>query len=169
MNELKAQAAKVIELLTSSGTATTFQNAFSLAWQIIKEVGQLLWLVICLGLVFVEWLWKTGYSSGWKTRDWVNTLDQPGTDRVFSETGKSLLEVSKTSAAKAVASAKERLGIVDTAVESTSATPTPAPKTEVQAPVPTPSVPTSPASTPPVVNPLQVPTIPADTPSTAVE
>jgi len=135
MNELKAQAVKVIELLTSPSTGTTFQNAFSLASQILKEIGQLLWLILCLGLVSVEWLWKTGYSTGWKTRNWVNTLDQPGRDRVFNETGKSLLELGKTSATKAVAAAKERLGIVDTGSEPPVVPPASAPKAEVKPPV----------------------------------
>ncbi|MFM7449397.1 MAG: hypothetical protein ACKO24_12465 [Leptolyngbyaceae cyanobacterium] len=167
MNELKTQAAKVLELLTNPSTGTTFQNAFSLAWQILKEVGQLLWLVLCLGLVFVEWLWKTGYSTGWKTRDWVNTLDQPGRDRVFNETGKSLLELGKTSATKAVASAKERLGIVDTGSESPVVPP--APKADVKPPAVKPPAVKSPTPEPAVVTSPAPSTVAAEPPKSEVE
>jgi hypothetical protein len=170
MNELRTQTTKVIELLTSPATATTFRDAFSLVWQIIREVGQLLWLVICLGLVFVEWLWKTGYNGGWKTRNWVNNLDQPNTEQIFNETGKSLFEVTKASAAKVVASAKEQLGIEDDNVETTVVTAPASSSTSSQGLEPQKPVANStPTANSTIVNPLEAQKISAYDPSTVVE
>ncbi len=158
-NHITSQADKVRQTLFAPDTAATYKKAGSLTWAIIKETGYLLWLVICIVLVLGEWIWKNSYTAGQAARTWVNNLETKeaapsvGMDQMLSETGKKLLEVGKSSALKAVATAKGQLGIA-------SEPPAPTPV----APPTTASTPTG--STPPVVAPPVVAPPPA-TPSEA--
>jgi len=142
MNQLKTQIAKVWQLLTAPSTGETYQKTLSLTWTILKETGLLLWLVLCLGLVFGEWIWKTGYKTGWSTRNWINDLEKPSADRLFSETGKSLLEAGKSGAAMVLTTAKEQLGIP---VEPTPPKPPAVAPAAGSAPTPAPTVASTPA------------------------
>jgi hypothetical protein len=110
-NQVKTQADKLWKTITDPSTANTYQNTVKVTWNILKETGLLAWLVVCLGLVLGEWIWKTGYRTGWSVRGWVNNLDKPSPDKLLNETGKSLTELSKTVAASAIATAKNQLGI----------------------------------------------------------
>lgn len=110
-NQVQTQAAKVWQTITDPSTAATYQKTANVTWVILKETGLLIWLVICLGLVGGEWIWKTGYRTGWNVRGWINSLDKSNTENLLNETGKSFLEVSKSAAAAAIATAKEQLGI----------------------------------------------------------
>jgi hypothetical protein len=112
-NQIQTQASKVWQTVTDPSTAATYQQTLTVTWSILKETGYLLWLVVCLVLVFGEWIWKTGYRTGWNFRGWINSFEQPSADQVLSETGKSILEVGKTTAAAAIAAAKDQLGIED--------------------------------------------------------
>ncbi len=110
-NQVKTQADKLWKTITDPSTASTYQNTVKVTWSILKETGLLLWLVICLGLVFGEWIWKTGYRTGWNVRGWINNVDKPSPDKLLNETGKSLTELGKTVAASTIAAAKNQLGI----------------------------------------------------------
>ena len=112
-NQVQTQAAKVWQTITDPSTAATYQKTANVTWLILKETGLLVWLVICLGLVAGEWIWKTGYRTGWNVRGWINSLDKANTENLLNETGKSFLEVSKSAAAAAIATAKGQLGIED--------------------------------------------------------
>jgi len=144
--QVQAQAAKLWQTLSDPGTAATYQTTLSLTWKIFAETGRLLWLVICLVLVFGEWIWKTGYRLGWGVRNWVNGLEKPSADRLLSETGKNLLEAGKAGAVMALATAKEQLGIEDTS-EPLLVSPPPVAK---PAPTPVPVVPVPPVTVTPV-------------------
>jgi hypothetical protein len=111
--QIQTQANKLVKTITDPSTASTYKQTLAVTWTILKETGYLLWLVVCLVLVFGEWIWKTGYRTGWNFRGWVNSLntEKPSADQVLSETGKSLLEVGKSAAASAIAAAKNQLGI----------------------------------------------------------
>ena len=159
--QIQTQADKVWQTITDPSTAASYQQTFSLTWTILKETAYLVWLVICLVLVFGDWIWKTGYRAGWATREWVNNLESPSANDLFTVTGKSLLEAGKTGAVKAISTAKEQLGIEDTA-EPLAITPAAAaePK-KIAAPEPKPATPPA-APTPPAAS-----TPPAPTPAPA--
>lgn len=154
-SQLKSQANKLWQTITESKTTETYQQTFALTWSILKEAGYLLWLVVCLGLVFGEWVWKTGYRTGWQVRGWVNNLssEEASADQVLSDTGKSLLEVGKSTAAAAIASAKEQLGLENKPEPPLVPSTPPAPK---PASAPPPTAPTPPVVTadPPAADPL---------------
>jgi hypothetical protein len=150
--QIQAQAKKLWGLVSSPETAGTYQKTGALTWTILKETGYLLWLVICLVLVFGEWLWKTGYGAGYRFRSWINDLERPTlsaelpssdvTAAQLSTTGKNLLNAGKTRLLKAVETAREELGIerVTSPLEVTPPPATP-PASTASATPPTPPTP----------------------------
>jgi hypothetical protein len=155
--KIKDQANKVKETVFSPATAETYSTAIALTWSILKETAQLLWLVICLGLVFGDWFWKKSYATGQNARTWVENLQQaPATPdstdlpeagaeeasstsflesltspEFWSSTGKSLLDASKSATTAALNTAKDQLGL------------------EVPPPAPAEAKPIAPVATPP--------------------
>lgn len=151
-NQIQSQAAKVWGIIKDPATGTAYTQVASITWIILKETGYLLWLVICLTLVFGDWIWRTGYRTGWSTREWLNNFEKSDTDRITQDAGQGLLEASKSALTSAIATAKNQLGIEDkpepllvgTPPASTPAsTPTPTP-TPTPAPTFTPSTPPTP-------------------------
>lgn len=142
------QASKLWQQITAPETAETYKKTGVLTWTIVKETGYLGWLVICLGLVAGEWIWKSGYRTGWNVREWINNYDQPKADGGPST--KDLLTASKETLAtrfsSLIASAREQLGIQEV---TPLAPPPPAPK---PVPTPTPVAPVTPAAPAPTVS-----------------
>lgn len=148
-NQVQTQAAKVWGIIKDPATGATYTKTVSTTWLILKETGYLLWLVVCLTLVFGDWIWRTGYRTGWSTREWINNFEKPSTDRAPQDAAQGLLEASKSALTNAIATAKNQLGIEDTpeplptrASIAATPTPTPAPKpnpTPAPEPVFTPS------------------------------
>ena len=148
-NQIQSQAAKVWSMIKDPATGATYTKTVSTTWMILKETGYLLWLVVCLTLVFGDWIWHTGYRTGWSTREWINNFEKPNTDRMAQDAGQGLLETSKSAFANAIATAKNQLGIEDKpepllASGSPPATPAPTP-----APTPVPEPPLKPSTPPP--------------------
>lgn len=143
MDTIKTQANKVSELVFSADTGATYRKTLVLTWNILRETGVLLWLVICLVFVGGEWFWKNSISLGRKTRDWYNDLQTPSTEEPKSATaiGQSAWTTLSTSTETLLYKAKQQLGI--------DAEP-PAPKAPAPEPVPPTVAPAEPAvSTPP--------------------
>ncbi len=124
MERIQAQANKLWQIISNPSTAKTYQETLALTWAILKETGQLLWLVLCLGLVAGDWFWKKSYKAGQDTRVWVDTMqtkvetpDAEGSDEAtssanfLSETGKSLLSAGQAGITLALNTAKQQLGI----------------------------------------------------------
>jgi hypothetical protein len=110
-NQIQTQATKVWQTVFDPETAGTYKKTATTTWTLLKESGYLLWLVVCLVLVAGEWIWKTGYKTGWGVRQWVNNLEKPSTDQLLSSTGKNLLSAGKSGLAIALSTAKDQLGI----------------------------------------------------------
>lgn len=109
MERIKAQAAKLGQLLSKPETFAAYKNVVTLTWDILKETGLLLWLVICLVLVVFEWFWKFSVGAGQGARNWVNSLEG-SSDQLASETGKALLAAGKNSLDFTLTQAKSQLG-----------------------------------------------------------
>jgi hypothetical protein len=144
MEKIKTQAALVWQLLSASETYGVYQNALSTTWKILKEAGLLVWLVICLTLVFGDWFWKTGVGAGQNARAWFDNLQEGSNDQLASETGKALLTVGKSSLLSTLSLAKTQLGLEDETPApeptKTAAKPAPAP-----APAPAAAAPATPS------------------------
>lgn len=132
MERIQAQANKLWQVISSPSTAKVYQQTLALTWSILKETGQLLWLVLCLGLVAGDWFWKKSYKVGQDTRVWVNTMqtkvetpagegaDPGSTANFLGETSKSLLAAGQAGVTLALNTAKAQLGLE---VESEPLTP----------------------------------------------
>ncbi|NJP12130.1 MAG: hypothetical protein HC866_23900 [Leptolyngbyaceae cyanobacterium RU_5_1] len=126
-NRIQSQVNKLWQVISSPATAATYQQTLTLTWTILKETGQLLWLVLCLGLVAGDWFWKKSYHTGQDTRTWISTVQSKAESRAehgeeaaststflsetLTETGKSLLSAGQTGVALALSTAKGQLGI----------------------------------------------------------
>jgi len=124
MERIQTQANKLWQIISNPSTAKTYQQTLTLTWSILKETGQLLWLVLCLGLVAGDWFWKKSYQTGQDARGWVDTLqtkvaetgagegtEPTSTANLLGETGKSLLGASQVAVTKALNTARAQLGL----------------------------------------------------------
>lgn len=113
MDKIKGQANKVGELLFASETGAAYQRTLTLTWDILRETGVLLWLVICLVFVGGEWFWKSSVSLGKRTRDWYEGLSQPSDEepKTMSDLGQSTLSAFTFSAENLLYQAKKQLDI----------------------------------------------------------
>ncbi|MGI0485107.1 hypothetical protein ACN4EK_06695 [Pantanalinema rosaneae CENA516] len=136
-NRIQAQATKLWQTIAAPETATSYRNVLSVTWTIVQEAAYLFWLVLCLGLVFVDWFWRLGYRSGSDLRNWMSNLEEPDPNRMLSTTGESLATVGKTGMIKVLNTAKAQLGMEVTE-------PPPAPVRPASAPVASISQPTPP-------------------------
>ena len=153
MDKIKDQANIVSQLLFSADTGDIYKQAFARTWDIIREVGVLLWLVICLTFVGGEWFYRTAVGLGRSTRAWYAGLSEKdsSTDaQSVTSTGQVLLDTVQTSTAYLLNKARQQLGIPEPAPETPAA---PAPPTK---PAPSPPPPTS--VTPPKPTPAEPPT-----------
>jgi hypothetical protein len=151
---ITSQADKLRQTVFSPDTAATYTQAGSLTWMIVKETGYLLWLVVCVVLVLGEWIWKTAYTTGQTARTWVNNLESKesapsvGMDQVLSDTGKKIWEVSKSSALKALSTAKDQLGVANEPVAPPAPKPPAPPVAPPAVSAPAPSASATPSATP---------------------
>ena len=125
MDKIKDQSRKVGELIFSTDTGATYSRALNLTWDILRETGLLLWLVICLVFVGAEWFWKTSINLGNNARDWYEGLKQPSNEEPKSATeiGQSMVSVLTSSTANLLYQAKQQLGIEATPPVQKPATP----------------------------------------------
>ncbi len=130
MDRLKAQAAKLVQLLLAADTFAAYQKALQITWEIIKETALLIWLVICLVLVLGDWFWKTATQLGQSTRSWFTNMQEVSSDQVATETGKALLTAGSSTINFTLNKAREQLGlpIPEEPPAPVEVTPPPAPK-----------------------------------------
>ncbi|MBE7380416.1 MAG: hypothetical protein F6J95_003265 [Leptolyngbya sp. SIO1E4] len=171
MDKIKDQSSKVRKLIISGETGSIYKKALILTWNILRETGVLLWLVICLAFVLVEWFWKTSLALGLKARGWYEEVKTPSNEepKSASEMGQSVLTALNSSTENLLYQAKQQLGI--------DAEP-PAPKPVAPKAIAKPKAPEAPsveATAPPPPTPVAAApdataaTIPADKGSTGEE
>jgi hypothetical protein len=110
-NQISSQATKLWQTVSASSTANTYREAATVTWAILRETGLLLWLILCLGLVAFDWFWTNSIDTGRRARAWWNTIDEPSTNRIASETGRAILAAGRSSMAFTLAQARESLGL----------------------------------------------------------
>lgn len=154
MDKIKGQAAKVGELVFASETGAAYQKTLGLTWNILRETAILLWLVVCLLFVGVEWFWQTATTLGKKARSWYETLSQPSPqeEKSFGEIGQSLWDTVQSGAAVLLYQAKQQLGIDAEPPAPPAPKPTPPPAPEPPPSAVAPSVPAPPSVSAPEVD-----------------
>ncbi len=114
MDKIKQQANIVSQLIFSSETGETYKKTLVLTWNILRETGILIWLVICLAFVGGEWFYRNSVQLGRNTRDWYNTLGDRG-DASEAEsavsTGEALLSSVQSGTTYLLSRARKQLGI----------------------------------------------------------
>ncbi len=105
------QARKLGDLLFNPETSTTYKNAALLTWEILKESARLVWLLFCVLLICVDWLWKNSFQVGQSTRSWYDTIEDPKSDHFLPAAGKILSEVSQNLTSSIFSQAREQLGL----------------------------------------------------------
>ena len=170
MDKIKEQANIVSQLLFSGDTGDLYKKTLTRTWEIIREIGVLLWLVICLILVGGEWFYRTAVNLGRSTRVWYASLSEtsPSADpQSMTSTGQAMLETVQSGTAYLLGQARQQLGIPEPEPQPATS---PVPSPPITPPFPTPVEPPSPVD-PPI--PMEPPTpsgppAPAD-PMTPVE
>lgn len=153
-NQISSQASKLWQTLSAPTTVDTYRNTITLTWQILKETAILIWLVLCLVLVFFDWIGTVAVLTGRNLRSWFASIQETETDQIASDTGKALIEASKNSISYAISTARTQLGLPEKQPLPPPPAPTPAPvpapaSVSVPAPTPTPTV-STPTATPKV-------------------
>lgn len=150
MDKIKEQANKVSGLVFSSETGTTYQKTLTLTWKILRETGILVWLVVCLSFVGVEWFYRRSVQLGRSARVWYSDWKEKGDapeSASFSSVGQAALESVQSSTSFLLAKARQQLGLKE---------PPPAPAVTKPQPAPTPAPTAVAAPVPPVADPTPV-------------
>ncbi|MBE9156733.1 hypothetical protein IQ265_07815 [Nodosilinea sp. LEGE 06152] len=150
MDKIKEQANVVSQLLFSADTSEIYKKALARTWDILREVGILLWLVICLTFVGGEWFYRTAVGLGRSTRAWyvgLSEKDSTADAQPITSTGQALLDTVQSGTSYLLAQARQQLGIPAPEPLAPVAAPAPAPAPSAPTPVepPTPSGPPAPA------------------------
>lgn len=157
MDKVKDQANIVSQLLFSADTGNIYKQALTRTWDILREVGVLLWLAICLIFVGGEWFYRTAVGLGRSARAWYIGLSEKssGTEpQSITSTGQALLNTVQSSTAYLLSQARQQLGLPEPESPPTNTT--------ASGP-PAPAAPAS-ASSPPTAAVTTSPTVPAEPP-----
>lgn len=157
MDKIKEQANIVSQLLFSTETGDIYTKTLTRTWDILREVGVLLWLVICLTFVGGEWFYRTSVSLGRSARTWYSGLSEKGPDvepQSIASTGEALLDTVKSGTTYLLNQARQQLGIPEPEpIAPPPAAATPPSATPVDPPSPSgppapaePSIPNEPAT-----------------------
>lgn len=136
MDKIKKQSSKVGELIFSIETGTVYRRALTLTWDILRETGILLWLILCLVFVGAEGFWHASIHLGTNARKWYEGLKEPKPEeepKSASEIGQSMMTALGASTANLLYQAKKQL---DIDAEPPAPKSAPAPKVAPEATVP---------------------------------
>jgi len=114
MDRIQEQASDLWELLFAKETAETYQSALNLTGKILTDTARLLWLIICSVFVFGAWLSDASVKTGNNIRTWVDqqgSSTTTGESKPLGETGKDVLDTSRTAIVKLLNRAREELGL----------------------------------------------------------
>jgi hypothetical protein len=147
MDKIKDQANIVSQLLFANDTGDIYKKTLTRTWDILREVGILLWLVLCLTFVGGEWFYRTSVGLGRSTRAWYTELSQKDSSveaQPITSTGQALFDTVKSRTSYLLAQARQQLGLPEPPPpDPVAATPAPKPV----APVAPPYAPVAPTMT----------------------
>jgi len=140
MDKIKQQANTVSQLVFSAETGETYKKALGLTWDIVRETGILIWLVICLVFVGGEWFYRNSVQLGRNTRLWYEGLGENAANseaESAASTGEALITSVKSGTTFLLSRARQQLGMPE---PEPMAGP-PAPQPQPTAPEPSPAAP----------------------------
>ncbi|NJL46876.1 MAG: hypothetical protein HC929_04410 [Leptolyngbyaceae cyanobacterium SM2_5_2] len=149
MDKIKEQANLVSQLVFSGETGDIYKKTLTRTWDILRETGILLWLVICLTFVGGEWFYRASVNLGRNARSWYEGLSAKDSTTASSQpmqsTGEALLGSVQSGTAYLLTQARKQLGLKEPEPASTPAAPAP-PAPAPVAPKPAVAPPPSPPS-----------------------
>ncbi|MEL6222767.1 MAG: hypothetical protein AAFR31_09035 [Cyanobacteria bacterium J06627_8] len=119
--KIRLQASRFWNVLASESTRVTYKNALDVTITILKEGLLLIWLLLCLVLVFFDWGAEKSTAAGQQTRNWVNALQEGDSSQFASSAKQTLLLAGKSSVINTIAKARQELGLPEKEVLSESA------------------------------------------------
>ena len=138
MDKIKDQANIVSQLLFANDTGDIYKKTLTRTWDILREVGILLWLVLCLTFVGGEWFYRTSVGLGRSTRAWYTELSQKDSSveaQPITSTGQALFDTVKSKTSYLLAQARQQLGLPEPPPpDPVAATPAPKPVAPVAPP-----------------------------------
>ena len=138
MDKIKDQANIVSQLLFANDTGDIYKKTLTRTWDILREVGILLWLVLCLTFVGGEWFYRTSVGLGRSTRAWYTELSQKDSSveaQPITSTGQALFDTVKAKTSYLLAQARQQLGLPEPPPpDPVAATPAPKPVAPVAPP-----------------------------------
>ncbi|MGB0560690.1 MAG: hypothetical protein ACPGVO_02665 [Spirulinaceae cyanobacterium] len=75
MSKLKQQFQTVNQLLFSPETGQTYRQALGLTGQLLREIAQLVWLVLCFMFLITFWGGRYAGQASYNLRQWYGNLD----------------------------------------------------------------------------------------------
>lgn len=114
MDKIKAQANKVGQLLFSADTGAAYKKVLILTWDILRETGILLWLVLCLLFVGIEWFYLTSIQLGQRARLWYENLgnkSQVSEAESAASTGEAIIQAGQSGLTYLLTQARQQLGM----------------------------------------------------------
>ncbi|TVP67818.1 MAG: hypothetical protein EA342_07635 [Leptolyngbya sp. LCM1.Bin17] len=116
MDKIKEQANQVSQLVFASDTGELYKKTFIRTWEILKETGILVWLVICLTFVGAEWFYRSSVGLGRNARVWYNGLGEKtekSEAQSAASTGQAVLDTVQSGATYLLSQARKQLGLKD--------------------------------------------------------
>lgn len=171
MDKIKAQANRVSQLVFSAETGAAYKRVLVLTWDILRETGVLLWLVVCLLFVGIEWFYFSSVKLGRQTRAWYENLGQTSEGaepQSAASTGQAVLNAGQSGINYLLTQARQQLGMK---APEKPAPPKPAPASP-PAPAPSSPAPSSPAPAPAAATPKPQdddPKLTVDSPQSAID
>ncbi len=109
--QISQQASKVSKLLGDPGTISSYKQALTVTIAILKETALLIWLVLCLGLVAIDWFWTNSIAVGRNARTWIEGFETTDKNELPNQLGQSMLLASQSSLNFLVTQAREQIGL----------------------------------------------------------
>lgn len=146
MNKIKEQANIVSQLVFSGETGDIYKKMLTRTWDILRETGILIWLVVCLTFVGGEWFYRSSVGLGRNARAWYTSLSEKSSTtegQSMEATGEALLSTVKSSTHYLLSQARKQLGLPEpeptTPAAPVVASPQP-PAVEAPKPAPAPTL-----------------------------
>jgi hypothetical protein len=88
MNPIQYQTIELWQNLSDADTGKIYQKALLKSWQLLQQIGRLLFLLFLLVAAICIWVWSVGFQSGRLFRQWLNVEEPTPQDIVlkFSDT-----------------------------------------------------------------------------------
>jgi hypothetical protein len=124
--KIRSQASRFWTALAGAATLEAYKNAINVTFTILKEGVILIWLLLCLVLVFFDWGATQSKAAGQKARTWFENLKHSDSSAFTTNAKQTLLLAGKSSVTNTIAKARETLGLPE---KETASAPTPSAST----------------------------------------